>query len=292
MAEKKFFKKLKRIFIPPTPAELVDGMNKRNAYPSGKNIDDIAERIVKNKKITPEEKIDLLCTAYAKYMVHQQESTVNFGVSEIYLEQYTTDPYKETAKTDVGKREWLFNRDLAEDNYLILRSLKDELNQVCKQAEEQGINRKDFINSLDTQAQTIIDISTTLKDDYREKLVAGSYINDEVVTRSITVPPQDELYSQYVPSHNDNAMRRLILERYADKAQAKIDSQKAEEAKQTPEATSAKSHIAAQEIITSTRANEETEALATGAPENEEAPNAPTSPDLTKAPSAQDPCVQ
>ncbi len=203
-------KKLRRKFF-PTPTELVDGVNSKNYYPSGRAYWNIAPKIVKSKAIGPKEKMELLFDYYGKYYIYQQEKTVSFAVYENYYEEFITEGPNRTVHKNQGRYEKLFNEMLSENSYIVNRDLREQAEQIMQQAEKEGTSKLDFVESLDEKTRSIIYLSQGLQDDYHDKLVFNVYCSTKEEGYI-----QDLLRQRFFENHPDHLDEQLKTEPFPE----------------------------------------------------------------------------
>jgi len=185
--------KFKKKFF-PTPAQIIDGVNSKNFYPVGRESSKIVSKIVNSKYINAQEKMELLVDFFGKYYIFQQDSTVRFAVFENYYERFVTETPKGVQKNQ-KLFERFFREMLAENSYIMNRDLRDNSFEILQQAEDKGILRADFIDSLDKSTKDIIILAHLLEDDYTDKL----------------------MFNIYVPSDAEARLKDLLCQRYLEK---------------------------------------------------------------------------
>lgn len=196
-AEKpKFLSALKQKLF-PSPEVLVKNMSYYNSYPYGKSLDQISNKIVRTKALSPEQKIDLLLDAYGKYYIYQHERVTNFATYEFYYEEFMLEYNGQEFKHSYRYQK-RFDELSAEHKYIVNRNFDEDMKDVLSQAKNQGI-LSETLGKLDPLAITAIKTASQLKDDYAERL-------DENV---------------YRPDENEKKLEELFAERYNAKIRRK-----------------------------------------------------------------------
>ena len=192
---KKFVSDIKTRFF-PTPYQMVDQMKTSNSYPynNGRPYWSIASKIVKSKTIDPLDKADLLLDLYGKYYICQQAKCVQFAVFENYYEEFMIPQSDGSVYKHKPRYEKRFNEMIAENSYIVNRCVRSDINKIMNQAREQGVNKLDFIASLDERAQGIIYLSSSLQDDFHEE--------------------GKKQFNVYISSKEEDYMQDLLCERF------------------------------------------------------------------------------
>jgi microcompartment protein CcmL/EutN len=167
MAKDSFKETLRKVFK-PTIEERIENMGSllNNLFCIGNPRDDVLKVIVKNKKITPQKKLNLVCDCLGEYyggttqiiyvdryvreVYHKASSEARFDYSNIPQERPCIDTETHNSWCSIVKAE-----DTIETNCI----LQETVLTIFNQANAAGISDADLMGSLDEDVKAIVEES-------------------------------------------------------------------------------------------------------------------------------------
>ncbi len=195
--------------------ELVENMSGKTFHPFGKPHWKIADKILADKNLQADQKLNLLFDMYGKYYIYQHEKATRFAVYENYYEKIMFYDLRGMLRRDNQQYQEFFNLISAEQNYLINRRIGDSIKEIFGQINSTPGAVEQVIQGLDPAGVNLLDCMY-LPNNYSERNINGTFyptieerkLTETLVSRYKVRHPEEFLETKELPE-GDAMLERI-----------------------------------------------------------------------------------